>query len=73
MSEDGTTAPDRLLDRGALLDAGTLAELKEVVELARAGTLKPIPIEQRPLVEVSRTLDELKAGTIVGRVVAQID
>jgi D-arabinose 1-dehydrogenase-like Zn-dependent alcohol dehydrogenase len=52
---------------------GTVAELKQVVELARAGKLKPIPIEKRPLSEVSRTLDELKAGKIVGRVVAQIE
>jgi len=51
---------------------GTVAELKEVVALARAGKIKPIPIEKRPLAEVSRTLDELKAGTILGRVVAQI-
>ncbi|HYL17289.1 MAG TPA: alcohol dehydrogenase [Burkholderiales bacterium] len=51
---------------------GTVAELKEVVALARAGKLKPIPIETRPLSEVSRTLDELKAGTISGRVVAKI-
>jgi D-arabinose 1-dehydrogenase-like Zn-dependent alcohol dehydrogenase len=49
-----------------------VAELKEVVALARAGKLKPIPIETRPLSEVSRTLDELKAGTISGRVVAKI-
>jgi D-arabinose 1-dehydrogenase-like Zn-dependent alcohol dehydrogenase len=54
-------------------NVGTVAELKQVVELARAGKLKPIPIEKRPLSEVSRTLDELKAGRIVGRVVAQID
>jgi D-arabinose 1-dehydrogenase-like Zn-dependent alcohol dehydrogenase len=52
---------------------GTVAELKEVVSLARAGKLKPIPIEKRPLAEVSRTLDELKVGKIIGRVVAQID
>ena len=51
---------------------GTVQELKEVVALARAGKIKPIPIEKRPLAEVSRTLDELKAGAIVGRVVAQI-
>ncbi len=51
---------------------GSLAELKAVVALARAGSIKPIPIETRPLSEVSRTLDELKAGEIVGRVVAQI-
>ncbi|HZP87509.1 MAG TPA: alcohol dehydrogenase [Burkholderiales bacterium] len=54
-------------------NVGTVAELKAVVELARAGKLKPIPIEQRPLAEVSRTLDELKAGGISGRVVAKID
>jgi D-arabinose 1-dehydrogenase-like Zn-dependent alcohol dehydrogenase len=52
---------------------GTVAELKDVVELARKGKLKQIPIEKRPLSEVSRTLDELKAGKIVGRVVAEID
>jgi D-arabinose 1-dehydrogenase-like Zn-dependent alcohol dehydrogenase len=53
-------------------NVGTVAELKQVVELARAGKLKPIPIEKRPLSEVSRTLDELKTGKIVGRVVAEI-
>ena len=53
-------------------NVGTVAELKQVVELARAGKLKPIPIEKRPLSEVSRTLDELKAGKVVGRVVAEI-
>ncbi|MGH8679176.1 MAG: alcohol dehydrogenase [Burkholderiales bacterium] len=51
---------------------GTVAELKEVVAMAHAGRIKPIPIEKRPLAEVSRTLDQLKAGSIVGRVVAQI-
>jgi D-arabinose 1-dehydrogenase-like Zn-dependent alcohol dehydrogenase len=53
-------------------NVGTVAELKAVVELARAGKLPRIPIEKRPLSEVSRTLDELKAGKIVGRVVAEI-
>ena len=51
---------------------GTVAELKEVVALARAGKLKRIPIEKRPLTDVSRTLDQLKAGAIIGRVVAEI-
>ena len=49
---------------------GNVAELKEVIAMARAGKIKPIPIEKRPLSEVSRTLDQLKAGSIVGRVVA---
>jgi len=52
---------------------GTVAELREVVDLAKAGKLKPIPTEVRGLDQVSRTLDELKAGTVVGRVVAKID
>ena len=52
---------------------GNVAELKEVIAMARSGKIKPIPIEKRPLSEVSRTLDQLKAGSIVGRVVAAID
>jgi D-arabinose 1-dehydrogenase-like Zn-dependent alcohol dehydrogenase len=52
---------------------GTVAELKQVIELARSGKLKPLPIEKRPLSEVSRTLDELKAGRVIGRVVAEIN
>ncbi|HEV8722839.1 MAG TPA: alcohol dehydrogenase [Candidatus Binatia bacterium] len=51
---------------------GTVAELKTVVALAREGKLQPIPIEKRPLSEVSHALDELKAGAIVGRVVVEI-
>ncbi len=54
-------------------NVGTVTELEQVVSLARTGRLTPIPIEQRPLSEVSRTLDELKAGAITGRVVARID
>jgi len=53
-------------------NVGTVAELREVVALARSGRLRPIPIEQRALADVSRTLDQLKAGAITGRVVARI-
>ena len=41
---------------------GSVEQLKTVVALARARKIKPIPIQKRPLSEVSRTLDELKAG-----------
>jgi len=51
---------------------GSVNELKEVVALARQGKLQPIPIQTRPLAEVSRTLDELKAGEIIGRVVVEM-
>jgi len=50
---------------------GSVDELKTVVALARDGKIKPIPIQKRPLSDVSRTLDELKAGSVVGRVVAE--
>lgn len=52
---------------------GDVQELREVVALAQSGKLKPIPIETRPATEISRTLDQLKAGTVIGRVVAKMD
>jgi D-arabinose 1-dehydrogenase-like Zn-dependent alcohol dehydrogenase len=52
---------------------GNLQELREVVALAQAGKLKPTPVELRPIKEVNRTLDELKAGRIVGRVVLDVN
>ena len=64
-----------LIQRAITIQAsyvGTVAELREVVALARARKLKPIPIEKRPLSEVSHTLEQLKAGTVIGRVVAEI-
>ena len=51
---------------------GSVAELKQVVVLARESKIKPIPFQKRPLSEVSRTLDELKAGAILGRVVVEM-
>jgi D-arabinose 1-dehydrogenase-like Zn-dependent alcohol dehydrogenase len=64
-----TTIQRALTIQGSHL--GTIAELKEVVALAREGKIQSIPIQKRPLSAVSRTLDELKAGEIVGRVVVE--
>lgn len=66
----GSTILRALTIQGSHL--GSVAELKAVVALAREGKLRPIPIQTRPLSEVSRTLDELKEGVILGRVVAEI-
>jgi D-arabinose 1-dehydrogenase-like Zn-dependent alcohol dehydrogenase len=66
----GSTILRALTIRGS--HVGSVAELREVIALARAGKLQPIPIQTRPLAAVSRTLDDLKAGEIVGRVVAEI-
>jgi D-arabinose 1-dehydrogenase-like Zn-dependent alcohol dehydrogenase len=51
---------------------GSVEELKRVIAFAREGKLHPIPIQKRPLSEVSRTLDDLKAGAVVGRVVVEM-
>ena len=51
---------------------GSLQELKEVVQLAQAGKIKPIPTATCTLDEVSGVLDQLKVGTVIGRVVARI-
>ena len=52
---------------------GTLAEMHELIRLARSGRLKPIPTAQCSLDQVSEVLDQLKAGTVIGRVVAKVD
>jgi D-arabinose 1-dehydrogenase-like Zn-dependent alcohol dehydrogenase len=48
---------------------GSPAEAREVVDLVKAGKIAPIPVETRPLDATSRSLDDLRAGRIVGRVV----
>jgi alcohol dehydrogenase len=48
---------------------GTLSEAEELLDLVRAKNIKPPPISERPLEEASSTLDSLRAGHVVGRVV----
>jgi D-arabinose 1-dehydrogenase-like Zn-dependent alcohol dehydrogenase len=48
---------------------GPLGETREMMELVRAGKIKPIPIETRPLNQADATLNQLREGKIVGRVV----
>src|SRR3954465_3686350 len=47
---------------------GTLAEANELMALACAGRISPLPIEERPLAAVQQALDDLRAGRVVGRV-----
>lgn len=47
---------------------GTLAEAKELMELARAGKVKPVPMKQEPMNDVQTWIDQLRAGKVVGRV-----
>jgi alcohol dehydrogenase len=48
---------------------GTLAEARELIDLVRAKNIPAPPIAERPLNQASATLDDLRAGRIVGRVV----
>jgi alcohol dehydrogenase, propanol-preferring len=48
---------------------GTLAEARELLDLARAKNITPIPTRQRPLDQAQAALDDLRAGRIVGRTV----
>lgn len=48
---------------------GSMAEAREMLDLVRGGKFNPIPVEKRPLDETNRSLDDLRAGRIVGRVV----
>src|SRR5262245_1717624 len=48
---------------------GSPAEAREMIDLVKAGRIAPSPVEMRPLSETSRSLDDLRAGRIVGRVV----
>ena len=48
---------------------GTLAETRELLDLVRAKKIVPPPIAERPFSAAQATLDDLRAGRIVGRVV----
>lgn len=48
---------------------GNCNQLRALIDLVKAGKVKPIPITSRPLSDASQALDDLKAGKITGRVV----
>ena len=48
---------------------GSPAEAREMLALVKAGKVAPIPVELRPLARAGSSLDDLRAGKIVGRVV----
>ncbi len=48
---------------------GSLAEMAALMTEVRAGTIPPLPIEERPLASAQAALDDLRAGAVVGRVV----
>jgi D-arabinose 1-dehydrogenase-like Zn-dependent alcohol dehydrogenase len=50
---------------------GSLGETIEMMKLVQAGKIAPIPVETRALDQADRTLNQLREGAIVGRVVLQ--
>jgi alcohol dehydrogenase, propanol-preferring len=48
---------------------GTLAEARELIDLARTGKLATIPTHDRPLKDAQASLAALRAGQVVGRTV----
>ena len=51
---------------------GTLAEARELIDLVREKNITPPPIAERPLNQAQATLDDLRTGKIVGRVVLTV-
>ena len=48
---------------------GSQTEMAELIDLVKRTGMPPVPIKTRPLEEVNATLNDLRAGKIVGRVV----
>ena len=48
---------------------GSLEEMREVMEIARSGTLPELPVATRPMGQLNEALDDLKKGRVRGRVV----
>ncbi len=48
---------------------GSLGETHEMMELVKAGKIDPIPVEERPLDAATKSLDDLRKGGVMGRVV----
>ena len=48
---------------------GTIQQLQELVDLVRAGKIKQMPVQTRPMDQVNQALDDLKRGKVTGRIV----
>ncbi len=60
--------PFRTISIGGSM-VGSLSDTLEMMELVRAGRIDPVPVSTRPLSAANDTLNDLREGKIVGRVV----
>ena len=52
---------------------GNSPQLRAVIEMVRAGKVKQIPIERRPLSDINQAVEDLEEGRVTGRIVFQPD
>ena len=50
---------------------GNSPQLRAIIDMVRAGKIKQMPIERRPLSEINEAMDDLEAGKVTGRIVFQ--
>lgn len=50
---------------------GSLIELRDLIDLARSGKLKPIPTATVPMSSVNEALEKLRSGKVSGRLVLE--
>ena len=60
--------PFRTISIGGSM-VGSLDDTREMMELVRAGKVDPVPVTKRPLSAANDTLNDLREGKILGRVV----
>ena len=48
---------------------GSPAQAKAMLELVKSGAVDPIPLQERPLAQANQTLNDLRDGKVLGRVV----
>jgi propanol-preferring alcohol dehydrogenase len=67
------TIPTPLLPQKALKlqgsYVGSLAELRELLDIATTGKIPQVPTTTRPLDEANAALDDLRNGRVIGRTV----
>lgn len=62
--------PFRAISVGGSM-TGSLADTIEMLELVKSGKINPIPFETRDMRQAGQTLDDLREGNIIGRVVLE--
>ena len=60
-------AQRQLVVRGSYV--GTPQDLRDLIGHARAGKIKPIPIQNEPIERINDGLERLRAGRVTGRIV----